>query len=188
MKSKVLPRIVPARDDFYMGEAFLIASKSKDPNTQVGAVLISAKNKPISTGYNGPPSTMKDEEVNWARPDKNSADPLEKAGKYPYMIHAEDNAIKHAKGKKLRGATVYVTAAPCGSCMLDIADAGIARVVFYRPEVDSGSMLADDSKWIVAQDIARRAGVTLEEYCGDLNWIRDRVAWMESVGIFKRRG
>jgi dCMP deaminase len=173
-KKKVPPREVPTRDEYYMGEAFWIASKSKDPRTQVGAVLVGANNDPISTGYNGPPRIINDNDIDWDRP-----------AKYPYIVHAEDNAIKRAKRKiDLRGATLYVTAPPCKACMLDIVDAEIARVVYFRPKTDSGSLLANDEEWATTQDIARRGMVRLDQFQGNLNWMRDRIAWMESIGVF----
>ena len=174
-KKKLPPRAVPNRDDYYMGEAFWIASKSKDPRTQVGARLVSDHNDPISTGYNGPPKNINDNSIDWDRP-----------AKYPFVIHAEDNAIKRAKrkGECLKGATLYVTAPPCKACMLDIVEAEIARVVYFRPKTDSGSLLANDEEWATTQEIAKLGCVRLDQFQGNLNWMRDRIAWMESIGVF----
>jgi dCMP deaminase len=172
-KKRVPPRDVPDRDTYYIGKAFVVASKSKDPRTQVGAVIISAKNKPISDGYNGPPRRIRDELINWDRPDK-----------YPFMIHAEDNAIKHAEGKCLDGATIYITAPPCPACMLDISWTTIERVVYFKPKAQEGSMLGDATLWAQTLEIAQLAGVRLEEFHGNLNWIRDRVKVMEKLGVF----
>jgi dCMP deaminase len=174
-KKKIPPRTVPTRDEYYLGKAFWIACKSKDPRTQVGAVIIAADNDPISTGYNGPPKRINDSAINWDRPDK-----------YPFIIHAEDNAIKRAKKKQavLLGSTLYVTGPPCRACMLDIVEAEIARVVFFRPKLEPGSMLNDDSEWKITQEIAQLGQVRLEEFQGNLNWMRDRIPWMESIGVF----
>jgi dCMP deaminase len=67
---KIPPRLVPPRDDKYMGLAFMMAGFSKDPNTQVGAIIVDRKNHPLGWGYNGPPSEILDCDVNWGRPDK----------------------------------------------------------------------------------------------------------------------
>lgn len=173
-KKKVPPRAVPSRDEYYMGEAFIIASKSKDPRTQVGCRIVSKNNDPLSTGYNGPPQNINDTAIDWDRPEK-----------YPYIVHSEDNAIKRAKKKKLRGATVYVTAPPCKSCMLDIVDAKVARVVYFRPKTDSGSLLANNEEWETTQNIAKLGGVRLDQFQGNLNWLRDRIESLKELGAFE---
>ena len=175
-KKKVLPRVVPNRDDYYMGEAFIIASKAKDPRTQIGCRIVSANNDPISTGYNGPPKRINDNAIDWDRP-----------AKYPYIIHAEDNAIKRAKkkGEGLVGATVYVTGPPCKACMLDIVEAEIARVVYFRPKADSGSLLANNEEWETTQEIAKAGGVRLDRFQGNLNWLRDRMESLKELGVFE---
>jgi dCMP deaminase len=172
-KKKVPPRVVPERDAYYLGKAFWVAAKSKDPRTQIGAIIISPQNEPISDGYNGPPRRIKDELINWDRPDK-----------YPFMIHAEDNAIKHAGGKCLDGATIYVTAPPCKACMLDIASTTIDRVVFFRPKLEPGSMVGDTADWEITKQIADWSGVQLIEFDGNLNWMRDRQELMAQAGVF----
>lgn len=177
MKKMMPPREVMSRDEYYLGRAFITAAKSKDPRTQVGAMIVSANNKPLSSGYNGPPKNIPDTDIDWDRP-----------AKYPFIIHAEDNAIKFANksgfASLLVGATLYVTAAPCRTCMLDIVDAEIARVVYFRPKTDPGSLLANSEEWEVTQEIARLGRVNLESFRGNLNWLRDRIAVMAELGVF----
>ena len=169
---KVPPRQVPPRDDYYMGLAFWVASKSKDPKTQIGAIIVSDNNEPLGSGYNGPPRNIPDTSINWDRPYK-----------YQFMRHAEINAISYARGP-LAGATIYITGAPCSACMLDIAAEGIKRVVYFRPKAEPGSMLADDSEWQKTQEIAQLSLVQLDLFAGNLNWMRDRIKWMEQLGVF----
>jgi dCMP deaminase len=170
---KTSPRKVPTRDEFYMGKAFIVAGKSKDPSTQIGACIVSKCNRPLGTGYNGPPSDMEDEEIDWTRPHK-----------YPYIVHAEDNAIEHTNERNLLpGATIYVTAAPCRACMLDIAKVKIKRVVYFRPKADAGSLLSNNEEWAITQDIARRSKVEMCLFEGKVNWIKDRILYMESIGV-----
>jgi dCMP deaminase len=166
---------VPSRDDFYMGMAFWYASRSKDPNTQIGALIISADNKPLGFGYNGPPKEIDDNAIDWDRPQK-----------YPFIKHAEANAIRHTINKSLlQGATIYITSFPCKSCALDIVDVGIKKVVFFKVKnVDPGSLLADTSEWKITVEIMKLGHVALLEFNGDLNWMRDRIRWMESLGVF----
>lgn len=161
-----------------MGMAFWMASKSKDPATQCGATIIGLKNDPLGWGYNGPPRSIRDEDIDWGRP-----------AKYPYMRHAERNALDHSCGDLL-GASLYVTSPPCDDCMNDIVDAGIKRVVYFpRYNVqDSTSMINNDSTWEIVLDMARKGNVKLEEFSsdlGDLNWMCDRLIWMRDRGIFE---
>lgn len=173
--SKMSPRQTPTRDEYYMGRAFIIAAKSKDPSTQVGAFIVGKDNYPLGSGYNGPPRQMNDEEMDWSRPNK-----------YPFIKHAEDNAIDHTTNRKdLVGATIYVTARPCGPCMLDIAAAGIARVVYYDYRSnDKNSLTCSQKELGDSEDIAFKNNIQLERFSGSLNWVKEHVAWMESIGLF----
>lgn len=174
MTKKELPRTVPTRDDYYMGLSFWIASKSKDPRTQVGAYIVGSNNEPLSFGYNGPPSKITDTSINWARPDK-----------YPYIRHAEKNAIWYGRNKNLEAATLYVTSRPCRRCMLDIVETGISKVIYFEPKVvDESSLTSDVEDWTLSQEIGKLGSVTLNKFDGNLNWMRDRINWMESIGIF----
>lgn len=171
---KTGPRIAPNRDEFYLGMALWYAGKSKDPSTQCGAVIISADNKPLGWGYNGPPKSIDDNLMDWSRP-----------AKYAFIKHAERNAIKHACGD-LCGSTIYVTARPCPDCMLEIADFEIAKVVYYpyAPRDDESSMLRNDKLWQDTENIANQAGVELVEFSDDLDWMIDRYNWMIDAKIF----
>ena len=95
-------------DEYFMGIAMLAARRSKDPNTQVGACIVSQDNIIISTGYNGMPKGCSDDEYPW---DREGADT-----KYPYVVHAELNAVLNANGRDLRGSKLYVALFPCNEC------------------------------------------------------------------------
>ena len=83
-------------DEYFMGIAMLAARRSKDPNTQVGACIVSQDNIIISTGYNGMPKGCSDDEYPWDRVGDET--------KYPYVVHAELNAVLNANGRDLRGS------------------------------------------------------------------------------------
>ena len=95
-------------DEYFMGIAMLAAKRSKDPNTQVGACIVSQDNIIISTGYNGMPKGCSDDEYPWEREGAQT--------KYPYVVHAELNAILNANGRDLRGSKLYVALFPCNEC------------------------------------------------------------------------
>lgn len=109
-------------DEYFMGIAMLAAKRSKDPNTQVGACIVSQDNIIISTGYNGMPKGCSDDEYPWERDGDQT--------KYPYVVHAELNAVLNANGRDLRGSKLYVALFPCNECAKAIIQAGIKTVVY----------------------------------------------------------
>ena len=116
-------------DDLGMYIATLISYRSKDPHTQVGACIIDKENNVLSMGYNDPPKYWYAMAFPW-RGD------VDKVGientKYPYIIHAEANAINNYQGpkEKLKNSTIYVTLFPCTECAKQIIQAGIGRVIY----------------------------------------------------------
>ena len=109
-------------DEYFMGVAKLAARRSKDPSTQVGACIVSPENIIISTGYNGMPKGCSDDEFPWERDGQET--------KYPYVVHAELNAILNANGRDLRGSRVYVALFPCNECAKAIIQSGVKEVVY----------------------------------------------------------
>ena len=93
-------------DEYFMGVAMLSGMRSKDPNSQVGACIVSEDNKILSMGYNGFPKGCSDDEFPWAR----EGEPLDT--KYLYVTHSELNAILNYRGGSLEGAKLYVSLFP----------------------------------------------------------------------------
>ena len=112
-------------DEYFMGVAMLAAKRSKDPNTQVGACIVDDSNRILSTGYNGFPLGCSDDEYPWARDGEEA-----NATKYPFVVHAELNAILNNRGKNLAGSRIYVALFPCNECAKAIIQAGIREVVY----------------------------------------------------------
>ena len=112
-------------DEYFMGVATLAAMRSKDPSTQVGACIVDENNRILSTGYNGFPQGCSDDEYPWAREGENSNDT-----KYPYVVHAELNAILNAGGRPLAGSRIYVALFPCNECAKAIIQSGIREVIY----------------------------------------------------------
>ena len=111
-------------DEYFMGIAMLAARRSKDPNTQVGACIVSQDNIIISTGYNGMPKGCSDDIFPWDR------DGQQDMTKYPYVVHAELNAILNANGRDLRGSRIYVALFPCNECAKAIIQSGVKEVLY----------------------------------------------------------
>lgn len=121
-------------DEYFMGIAQLSALRSKDPNTQVGACIVSPEKKIMSMGYNGFPRGCSDDEFPWER----QGAALET--KYPFVCHAELNAILNAHGRNLEGSTIYVALFPCNECAKAIIQAGIKKVVFLSDKYEGDDM------------------------------------------------
>ena len=111
-------------DEYFMGIAMLAARRSKDPNTQVGACIVSKDNIIISTGYNGMPKGCSDDEFPWEREGQQDMT------KYPYVVHAELNAILNANGRDLRDSRIYVALFPCNECAKAIIQSGVKEVLY----------------------------------------------------------
>ncbi|XP_049577547.1 deoxycytidylate deaminase isoform X2 [Syngnathus scovelli] len=108
-----------------MAVAFLSAQRSKDPNSQVGACIVNQEKKIVGIGYNGMPNGCDDDQLPWAR---SAADRLDT--KYPYVCHAELNAIMNKNSADVKGCTIYVALFPCNECAKLIIQAGIKAVVY----------------------------------------------------------
>lgn len=111
----------PSWDVYYLSQCFLISQRSLDPNTKCGAVIVSEDNRVLSQGYNGPLKNSCDGQIPLTRPEK-----------YYHMIHAEENAILAYNGsyQDIKGATIYITGAPCHKCLRMIIQKGITRIVY----------------------------------------------------------
>ena len=139
-------------DEYFMGVAMLSGMRSKDPNTQVGACIVSPDHKILSMGYNGLPIGCSDDDFPWAR----EGDPLE--NKYFYTTHSELNAILNYRGGSLEGATIYVTLFPCNECAKAIIQSGIKRIVYDSDKYDTQPNV------IASKRMLRAAGVEMVRY------------------------
>lgn len=118
-------------DEYFMGVALLSAKRSKDPNTQVGACIVNEKNKIVGAGYNGLPVGCNDDEFPWSK----QGDFLET--KYPFVCHAELNAILNNIGMDLKGCKIYTALFPCNECTKAIIQSGISEVIYLSDKYES---------------------------------------------------
>lgn len=105
-----------------MGLAKVSAMRSKDPNTQVGAILVNDQNRVIGLGYNGMPKGN-DIDFPWKRVGQ------EMTKKYAYVVHAEMNAILNAI-KSVNQSRLYVSLFPCSSCAKFVVQAGVKEIIY----------------------------------------------------------
>ncbi|MGN0483191.1 MAG: deoxycytidylate deaminase [Lachnospiraceae bacterium] len=140
-------------DEYFMGVASLSAMRSKDPNSQVGACIVSQDNKILSMGYNGFPIGCSDDEFPWAREGESPLDT-----KYLYVTHSELNAILNYRGGSLEGAKLYVTLFPCNECAKAIIQSGIRTIVY------DSDKYKDTPGVIASKRMLQAAGVELVAY------------------------
>ena len=144
-------------DEYFMGIAMLAAKRSKDPNTQVGACIVSQDNIIISTGYNGMPKGCSDDIFPWERVGEDT--------KYPYVVHAELNAILNANGRDLRGSRSYVSLFPCNECAKAIIQSGIREIRYLSDKY------ADTPSTVASKRMLNAAGVKLTQLQPQVNTI-----------------
>ena len=110
-------------DEYFMSLVYLVAMKSKDEATNIGAVIVGPDNEIRSTGYNSFPRGMND----------NNIERQERPHKYYFFEHAERNAIYNAvrHGTSLKNCILYVQGIPCSDCARGVIQAGIKEVVYH---------------------------------------------------------
>jgi dCMP deaminase len=136
-------------DEYFMGVALLSAKRSKDPDTQVGACIVNRKNRIVGIGYNGFPVGIEDDSFPWDKTDSWID------SKYPYVVHAEQNAILNAT-EPLDGATLYVTLFPCNECAKVILQSGIAEVVFLEDKYHDRDIFVASRRMFDARGVTYR--------------------------------
>ncbi|KAL5543903.1 hypothetical protein UlMin_007687 [Ulmus minor] len=143
-------------DDYFMSIAFLSAERSKDPNRQVGACLVSPNGIILGIGYNGFPRGCSDDKLPWAKKSK-SGDPLET--KYPYVCHAEVNAILNTNHASAAGQRLYVTMFPCNECAKIIIQSGVSEVIYFVEKRLNDSNVA----YIASHKLLSMAGIKVRK-------------------------
>ncbi|KAB5581344.1 hypothetical protein PHYPO_G00174490 [Pangasianodon hypophthalmus] len=139
----------PKDDDIYfMAVALLFAKKSLDPNTKVGACIVNQEGNIVGIGYNKMPNGCEDE-FPWERKAENRLET-----KYPYVCHAELNAIMNKTSMDVKGCTIYVTLYPCNECAKLIIQSGIRHVVYLT------NKYPDTEETQASQRLLDAAGIT----------------------------
>lgn len=138
-------------DETFMLMSHLIAHRSKDPSTQVGACIVDANNVVVGLGYNGFPRGCHDDKLPWCR------EGATLDTKYAYVVHAEANAIMNANGP-VAGCRMYVALFPCNECAKMIIQSGIREVIY------NSDKYADEDIFKASRKMLTMAGVQLRHY------------------------
>lgn len=133
-----------------MGVALLSAKRSKDPATQVGACIVNNKNKIVGAGYNGLPAGCNDNDFPWEK----QGDFLQT--KYPYVCHAELNAILNNIGMDLHGCRIYTALFPCNECAKAIIQSGISEVIYLSDKYDGSDPSVASKRMLTTAGVSYR--------------------------------
>lgn len=136
----------PSWDEWGLIMAKITSTRSPDPSTKHGCVIVDKDHRIISTGYNGPAQCIDNSKVPTKRPEK-----------YLWMIHAETNALFFAD-RSVEEATVYVTGRPCSKCISNLLQNKVSRIV-YGPQ---GSKCVDDIDVKAGDEMIHLANVSFE--------------------------
>ncbi|MCU7920231.1 MAG: dCMP deaminase family protein [Candidatus Thiodiazotropha sp. (ex Dulcina madagascariensis)] len=159
-------------DTRFLGLAAYISAWSKDPSSQVGAVITDG-NRIVSLGYNGFAAGVEDKQERLGDRDC----------KLNLTIHAEENAMIFAK-RDLTGCTVYVTHPPCPRCASKLIQEEVERIVYIVPSEDFLSRWADDLR--LSGEMYREAGVEVTSYAlEEINLDNARIT-IAPGGLFKK--
>ncbi|MEG0025737.1 MAG: dCMP deaminase family protein [Bacilli bacterium] len=138
-------------DQYFMAIALTTLNRSKDPSTQVGTCIVNNQNHILSTGYNGAPIGMPDDEFPWSRSGE-----YENI-KYAYVCHSELNAILNCHSD-LKNTKLYVSLFPCNECTKAIIQAGITEIIYYDDKYK------DTKEVKVAKKMLDKCGVSYRQY------------------------
>lgn len=136
-------------DHYFMGLAHLSSFRSKDPGTQVGAVVVDQQHKVVSIGYNGFPFGCDDDEFPWER-EGSMYDT-----KYAYVVHAELNAILNST-RTLAGCTIYVSLFPCNECAKAIIQSGIKAIIYEDDKYADTEAVKASKRMLTSAGVAMR--------------------------------
>jgi dCMP deaminase len=145
----------PSWDEYFVGIARQVATRSTCLRRSVGAVIVRDR-RILTTGYNGPPKGVEHCDVNGCLREQMGI-PSGQRLDICRALHAEQNAIIQAAlhGVSTQGSAIYVTLQPCFTCAKMIINAGIERVVCAEGYPDE-----------MAREILTEAHVSLELWTG----------------------
>ncbi len=149
-------------DEYFMAVALLSGLRSKDPNTQVGACVADSRNKIVGVGYNGFPWGCSDDVLPWAR------EGAYLDTKYPYVCHAELNAVINSISRDLRDCRLYVALFPCNECTKVIIQAGIREIIYLSDKyaqtdtVKAAKIMLDKAQASYRRFVPTRTSIQLD--------------------------
>jgi dCMP deaminase len=149
---------IPSWDDYFMTMVYLVASRSKDQSTHIGAVIVGDKNEVRSLGYNSFPRGLKDDVL----------ERQERPEKYFWFEHGERNAIYNATlmGVSLKDCRMYTNGIPCMDCARALVQSGINEVIVDKKwDADNSEKWSENAKRSL--EMFSEVGVKVRYYSGN---------------------
>jgi dCMP deaminase len=147
----------PSWTDYFLGLAKVVSQRSHDTQTQHGCVITDSNNRILGVGYNGFPRGLYDAALPNTRPDK-----------YPWMIHAERNALSNCVVRPDNGIA-YVTGQCCNDCIMALWQEGVSTVFMTK---DHGTHLFDKNAQDRFQQFVNMSGINIRYIQPDLSWLK----------------
>jgi dCMP deaminase len=147
----------PSWTDYFLGLAKVVSQRSHDSQTQHGCVITDSHHRILGVGYNGFPRGLDDSNLPNTRPDK-----------YPWMIHAERNALSNCVVRPDNGIA-YVTGQSCNDCIMALWQEGITTVIMTQ---DHGTHLFDAEAKKRFDTCVQMSGVDIIYIKPDLSWLK----------------
>lgn len=147
----------PSWTNYFLGLAKVVSQRSHDIQTQHGCVITDANNRILGLGYNGFPRGLSDSVLPNTRPDK-----------YPWMIHAERNALSNCTIRPENGIA-YVTGQSCNDCIMALWQEGVKKVVMTKQH---GTHLFDDNAQKIFDTFIKLSKIEIEYVEPDLSWLK----------------
>jgi len=146
----------PDWPSYYIGLAHVISQKSHDTQTQHGCVITDRKNRVLGVGYNGLPRGVDDNNFPTTRPEK-----------YPWMIHAERNALANCVVRPDDGIA-YITGQCCNDCIMALWQEGVTEVYMHERH---GSHLIDEAAMQIFHKFVKETKMSVHFIQTDLQWL-----------------
>lgn len=151
----------PSWIDYFLGLATVVSQRSHDIQTQHGCVITDSHNRILGVGYNGFPRGLKnDNDLPNTRPDK-----------YPWMIHAERNALSNCIVRPDNGIA-YVTGQCCNDCIMALWQEGVSTVVMSK---NHGTHLFDQDAQDRFNKFVQMSGINIMYVEPNLSWLKQLI-------------
>lgn len=150
----------PSWTDYFLGLAKVVSQRSHDMQTQHGCVITDSNNRILGVGYNGFPRGLNDNQLPNIRPDK-----------YPWMIHAERNALSNCIVRPENG-TAYVTGQCCNDCIMALWQEGVTTVVMSN---NHGTHLFDQEAKQRFDTFVKMSGINIMYIEPNLSWLKQLI-------------
>lgn len=148
----------PTWTDYFLGLAIVASKRSHDSQTQHGCVITDKNNRILGLGYNGFPRGLNDDSLPNKRPDK-----------YPWMIHAEKNALSNCIIRPDNGIA-YVTGQCCNDCIMALWQEGVTTVVMIKTH---GTHLFDEDEKKRFDYFVTMSGINIVYVKPNLSWLKN---------------